>query len=82
MSCLNGQCIQEPFETISRLIPLCEKVKKLSSICKLCSANANFTYRTAAKAATEEDMIGGAESYMPLCRQCLMEQKRPLKVLF
>lgn len=74
MSSLNGQCIQVPFDTISRLIPLCEKVKKLSAICKLCSHNANYTFRTAAMVSAEgdqNDFIGGAEAYIPLCRECL-----------
>jgi hypothetical protein len=47
---------------------LSEKIKKLSAICKLCQNNASFTFRTVEGDATE--LIGGAESYMPLCRDC------------
>jgi len=71
LSSLNGQFIQKPFPNIALLIPLCEKVKKLSSICKLCSHNANFTFRTAAFSDNAEELIGGAEAYIPLCRECL-----------
>lgn len=72
LSSLNGQFIQKPFPNIAMLIPLCEKVKKLSSICKLCNHNANFTFRTAAVDSADQDsLIGGAEAYIPLCRECL-----------
>ena len=57
------------------LIPLCEKVKKLSSICKICQHNANYTFRTAFDSDKLDDLIGGAEAYMPLCRECLVFKK-------
>lgn len=46
MSALNGTYEQKGWANILELIPLCEKVKKLSSICKLCGTNANFTFRS------------------------------------
>lgn len=75
LSSLNGQFIQKPFPVIAELIPLCEKVKKLSSICKLCSHNANFTFRTAQDSDNFDELIGGAEAYIPLCRECLIFKK-------
>lgn len=56
------------FPSILNLIPKCEKVKKLSAICKLCKESASFTFRTAGNAS--QKMIGGDEMYMPLCRTC------------
>lgn len=47
---------------------MCEKVKKLTAICKFCKESASFTFRTAD--ANCKKMIGGAEMYMPLCREC------------
>lgn len=46
MSALNGTWQKKGWANILQLIPLCEKVKKLSSICKLCGTNANYTFRT------------------------------------
>jgi len=40
----------------------------LSAICKLCKTAASFTFRTADKNCV--NMIGGADMYMPLCRDC------------
>ena len=76
MSALNSQYTQVTFPAIAELIPLCEKVKKLSSICKMCSHNANFTFRTAKDSDKMDDLIGGAEAYMPLCRECLFFKKQ------
>ena len=68
MSALNGTYEKKGWENILRLIPLCEKVKSLSAICKICSANANYTFRTVA--GSSQELIGGADMYMPLCREC------------
>jgi len=65
---LQGTFLRGPFQNIVNLIPRCEKIKKLSAICKLCKQNASFTFRTATKEVTS--MIGGADMYMPLCRAC------------
>lgn len=56
------------FENIINLIPKAEKVKKLSAICKMCGANASFTFRTCLIESVQ--LIGGDEAYMPLCREC------------
>lgn len=70
MSALNGTYEKKGWANILKLIPLCEKVKKLSAICKICSSNANFTFRTVA--GSSQELIGGADMYMPLCRECFI----------
>jgi hypothetical protein len=44
------------------------QVDKLSAVCSSCCGEAPFTFRTVASTAIE--LIGGAESYVPLCRAC------------
>lgn len=68
ISSLQGTFQRTSWDQINTLIPLCEKVDKLSAICKLCKVNASFTFRTADK--NQKNMIGGADMYMPLCRDC------------
>jgi thymidine kinase len=68
ISSLQGTFHRGSWKNITELIPLCEKVKKLSAICKLCKESASFTFRTAS--ANCKKMIGGSEMYMPLCREC------------
>ena len=68
VSSLQGTFLRGAFPTILELIPKCEKIKKLTAICKLCKQNGSFTYRTASKDC--QSMIGGENMYMPLCREC------------
>ena len=49
---------REVFGNLIQLIPLCEKVKKLSAICKDCYDSACFTVRTVS-GQTEVNMVGG-----------------------
>lgn len=78
-STLYGTFDLEQWPNISKLIPLCEKLDRLSAICKLCGHDAPFTFRKVNDvvedtACNSEKFIGGAESYMPLCRECHHEQ--------
>ena len=74
MSALNGTWQKKGWANILELVPLCEKVKKLSAVCKICSNSANYTFRTCA--GSNQEMIGGAEMYMPLCRECYNEKSK------
>ena len=68
ISSLQGTFMRGAFPAVLALIPKCEKIKKLTAICKLCKQNASFTFRTASKDC--QTMIGGENMYMPLCREC------------
>ena len=59
-------------------MPLAEKVKNLSAICKVCGASAAFTFKFLGQAKrTDQNIeIGGADMYMPLCRECFNEKTR------
>ena len=64
-----------PFMHVLRLIPTAESVTKLCAVCAHCGVDAAFTHRTVATTAAAADvsaavLIGGAEAYQPLCRQC------------
>jgi thymidine kinase len=74
ISSLQGTFHRGPWQNIIELIPLCEKVKKISAICKLCKVPASFTFRTADKSCKKT--IGGADMYMPLCRDCHARETR------
>jgi thymidine kinase len=74
ISSLQGTFYRGAFPSVLNLIPKCEKIKKLTAICKLCKQNASFTFRTASK--DNETMIGGEDMYMPLCRECHARESR------
>lgn len=53
------------------LIPYCDKLTKLKSICCECKNDyALFTYRKGPE--MEQKLIGGHDQYIPLCRNCFI----------
>lgn len=75
---LNGDYKREPFGEINNLVPHAEVIIKLSSFCKMCKDSGNgihqgnFTKRIVK--GDEQILIGGSESYVPVCRSCFLKQ--------
>jgi thymidine kinase len=69
---LDGDFKRKQFGKMLDLIPLCDKVEKLSAFCSKCRDGtlAIFSHRV-----TSEDaqIVIGADNYMPLCRGCYTE---------
>ena len=55
------------FGSVLDVIPLADSVTKLTARCELCGKRAFFTLRKIEEMQTE--LIGGADIYMPVCRQ-------------
>ncbi|KAL6013534.1 hypothetical protein ACLOJK_004032 [Asimina triloba] len=55
------------FGSMLDIIPLANSVTKLTARCELCQKQAFFTLRKTDETQTE--LIGGADVYMPVCRQ-------------
>ena len=70
VSALDGDFRRKPFGRVLELVPMAERVDKLSAVCTGCSRDAAFTKRTVA--STQLQLIGGAESYQPVCRDCFL----------
>ena len=71
---LVGDAKREPFGHLLELIPLADEVEFFTAYCVECLklkrrsvVPARFTYRTAS--SSEQVLIGGSESYIPLCRR-------------
>lgn len=74
---LSGNYLRQPFGEIHSLIPLCDRITKLSSCCSICAKmkrikQAHFSYRLA-KDDTEV-LVGAKDEYIPLCRECYVEE--------
>ncbi|XP_074272878.1 thymidine kinase [Silene latifolia] len=63
---LDGDYLRRSFGSVLDVIPLADTVTKLTARCELCGKRAFFTLRKTEETKTE--LIGGAESYMPVCR--------------
>jgi thymidine kinase len=71
---LDGDFRREKFGQMLDLIPMCDKVYKLHSLCVLCKngTKAIFSHRTMTTACstTEQKIVGAGDIYQPLCRDC------------
>ncbi|CAO2842428.1 unnamed protein product [Amaranthus hypochondriacus] len=64
---LDGDYMRKSFGSVLDVIPLADSVTKLTARCELCGKRACFSLRKTDEKQTE--LIGGAEVYMPVCRQ-------------
>ncbi|EAY88256.1 hypothetical protein OsI_09708 [Oryza sativa Indica Group] len=64
---LDGDYKRNKFGSVLDIIPLADSVTKLTARCELCGRRAFFTLRKTRETKTE--LIGGADVYMPVCRQ-------------
>lgn len=64
---LDGDYSRRSFGSVLDIIPLADSVTKLTARCEMCGKHALFTLRKTDEMETE--LIGGAEIYMPVCRQ-------------
>lgn len=64
---LDGDYLRRSFGSVLDIIPLADSVTKLTARCELCGKKAFFTLRKTKETQTE--LIGGADLYMPVCRQ-------------
>jgi thymidine kinase len=73
---LDGDFERKKFGQILDLIPLCDKVTKLTSLCSLCK---NGTPGIFSMRLTEEkeQTVVGSENYIPVCRTCYKEPTLP-----
>ncbi len=79
---LDGDFKTNKFGQILDLIPICNNVYKLHSICSECKngKKALFTHR---KTQELEQKVIGVDTYQPLCRACYYkkQQTKTLKLL-
>ena len=68
---LDGDYKQTKFGQMLDLIPICDKVYKLHSLCVVCrnGTNAIFSHRINPQ-HQQQKMIGADDTYIPLCRKC------------
>lgn len=73
---LDGDSERRPFGDILKLIPYCDHVEKITSLCVECcdGTPALFSYRK--DSSTEQIQVGAENSYAPLCRKHFLAKKK------
>ncbi|QHR82605.1 thymidine kinase [Brazilian porcupinepox virus 1] len=72
ISALDGTYQRKPFGKVLELIPLSEKVTKLSAVCMSCFKDASFSKRICDN--KEIQLIGGNDKYKSVCRECFFKK--------
>lgn len=67
---LDGDAERKPFGEILSLIPLCDNVEKIKSLCAQCKDGtpALFTHRIVHSSSSAQIQVGAENTYAPLCR--------------
>ena len=63
----------KPFNKVTDLLAISEKVTKLSAVCMDCGKDASFTKRILDEGPVE--LIGGLDKYKPVCRACFHREQ-------
>ena len=66
---LDGDFERKKFGQILDLIPLCDKVTKLTSLCSLCK-NGTLGIFSKRISLEKEQTVIGTDNYIPVCRYC------------
>lgn len=66
---LDGDSKRNPIGQILDLIPYCDSCTKIKSLCKKCNDGTPGIFSLRTNDSQEQVQIGGAESYMPVCRK-------------
>lgn len=66
---LDGDFERKKFGQILDLIPLCDKVTKLTSLCAICKNRTVGIFSKRITTETEQTVVG-SDNYIPVCRSC------------
>ena len=66
---LDGDFERKKFGQILDIIPLCDKVTKLTSLCSICK-NGNTGIFSKRITTEKEQTVVGSDNYIPVCRSC------------
>jgi thymidine kinase len=69
---LDGDFKRQKFGNILDLIPLCDKVEKLSSLCAICRDGTPGIFSQRISLEKEQTVVG-ANNYVPVCRKCYVK---------
>lgn len=68
VAALDSDFLRRPFVPVAEVLPLSERIDKLTAVCQTCGGEAAFSRRLVA--SSEIELIGGSESYSAACRRC------------
>lgn len=73
---LDGDFERKKFGNIIDLIPLCDKVRKLTSLCSLCKDGTPGIFSMRLTQDKNQTLVG-SDNYIPVCRKCYEIKQTP-----
>jgi len=70
---LDGDYQRKPFGEIIKLVPLADKVSKITALCKFCRDGTPGIFTKRIVKNTSQVLIGGEDSYVAVCRKHYLE---------
>jgi len=70
---LDGDRFRRPFGQILELIPIADRITKLTSFCKVCGDGTPALFSHGRSTEISAVLVGAAEIYTPLCRKHYLE---------
>ena len=74
---LDGDFERKKFGQILDLVPLCDKIYKLTSLCSICKNGKKGIFSMRLTNEKEQTVVG-SENYIPVCRECYKNKKEVL----
>jgi thymidine kinase len=72
---LDGDFERKKFGQILDLIPICDNVRKITSLCSLCKDGTRGIFSMRLTSETEQTVVG-SDNYIPVCRDCYDSKSR------
>lgn len=74
---LDGDFERKKFGQILDLIPLCDKITKLTSLCSQCKDGTHGIFSMRLTSEKQQTLVG-SDNYIPVCRSCYEKNKNDL----
>lgn len=71
---LDGDANRKPFGEILQLIPLCDNVEKIKSLCSECKDGTPALFSHRLTPSESQIQVGAEDTYTPLCRKHFLEK--------
>ena len=72
---LDGDFQRQKFGAILDLIPMCDKINKLTSLCSLCRDGTRGIFSMRLTNEREQTVVG-SDNYIPVCRKCYSKKEK------
>jgi thymidine kinase len=72
---VDGDFERKKFGAILDLIPMCDKINKLTSLCSLCRDGTRGIFSMRLTNEREQTVVG-SDNYIPVCRKCYSKKEK------